>query len=40
MLDFATIDFEIAYNERSSVCSIGLVIVCCGEIVDIFYSLI
>ena len=27
MLDFAAIDFETANNERSSVCSVGVVIV-------------
>ena len=40
MKDFAAIDFETANNERSSVCSVGLVIVRNGEIVDSFYSLI
>lgn len=40
MQDFAAIDFETANNERSSVCSVGLVIVRGGEIVDRFYSLI
>ena len=40
MLDFAAIDFETANNERSSVCSVGVVIVRNGEIVDSFYSLI
>ena len=38
--DFAAIDFETANNERSSVCSVGIVIVRNGEIVDTFYSLI
>ena len=38
--DFATIDFETANYERSSVCSVGIVIVRDGEIVDSFYSLI
>ena len=38
--DFAAIDFETANNERSSVCSVGIVIVRDGEIVDSFYSLI
>jgi len=33
-------DFETANNERSSVCSVGIVIVRDGEIVDKFYSLI
>ena len=40
MKDFAAIDFETANYERSSVCSVGLVIVRGGEIVDKFYSLI
>ena len=40
MQDFAAIDFETANSERSSVCSVGVVIVRGGEIVDRFYSLI
>ena len=40
MRDFAAIDFETANNECSSVCSVGIVIVRNGEIVDSFYSLI
>ena len=40
MKDFAAIDFETANNERSSVCSVGIVIVRDGEFVDSFYSLI
>ena len=36
MKDFAAIDFETANNERSSVCSVGVVIVRDGEIVDSF----
>ena len=40
MKDFAAIDFETANNERSSVCSVGIVIVRDGEIVNTFYSLI
>ena len=40
MRDFAAIDFETANNERSSVCSVGIVIVRDEEIVDSFYSLI
>ena len=40
MRDFAAIDFETANNERSSVCSVGVVVVRDGEIVDKFYSLI
>lgn len=40
MKDFAAIDFETANGQRSSVCSVGIVIVRGGEIVDRFYSLI
>ena len=40
MKDFIAIDFETANAERSSVCSVGIVIVKDGEIVDKFYSLI
>ena len=40
MENFAAIDFETANNERTSVCSVGVVIVRNGEIVDSFYSLI
>ena len=40
MQDFAAIDFETANFERSSVCSVGVVVVRGGEIVDRFYSLI
>ena len=40
MKDFVAIDFETANNERSSVCSVGIVIVRDGKIVDKFYSLI
>lgn len=40
MQDFAAIDFETANFERCSVCSVGVVIVRGGEIVDSFYSLI
>ena len=40
MQDFAAIDFETANGRRSSVCSIGVVIVRDGKIVDKFYSLI
>ena len=36
MRDFAAIDFETANNERTSVCSVGVVIVRDGEIVDTF----
>ena len=40
MRDFAAIDFETANGRRSSVCSVGIVIVRGGELVDRFYSLI
>lgn len=40
MKDFAAIDFETANNLRTSVCSVGIIIVKNGEIVDSFYSLI
>ena len=40
MNSFAAIDFETANNERTSVCSVGVVIVKEGEFVDSFYSLI
>ena len=40
MRDFAAIDFETANECPSSVCSVGVVIVRDGEIVDSFYSLI
>ncbi len=40
MKDFAAIDFETANYNRSSVCSVGIVIVRNGEIIDSFYSLI
>ena len=40
MTDFAAIDFETANYDRSSVCSVGAVIVRDGAIVDKFYSLI
>lgn len=40
MKDFAAIDFETANECRSSVCSVGVVIVRDGKIVDTFYSLI
>lgn len=38
--NFAAIDFETANGRRSSVCSVGIVIVRDGKIVDKFYSLI
>ena len=40
MTVFAAIDFETANECRSSVCSVGVVVVRGGEIVDSFYSLI
>ena len=40
MKDFVAIDFETANGQQSSVCSVGIVIVQGGEIVDSFYSLI
>lgn len=40
MKDFVAIDFETANFERTSVCSVGLVVVRNGEFVDSFYSLI
>ena len=40
MKDFAAIDFETANQQRTSVCSVGIVIVRNGEIADSFCSLI
>lgn len=40
MRDFAAIDFETVNGRRSCVCSVGMVIVRDGKIVDKFYSLI
>jgi len=40
MENFAAIDFETANQERTSVCSVGVVIVRNGEIAGSFYSLI
>lgn len=40
MRNFAAIDFETANSERTSVCSVGVVVVRDGEITDRFYSLI
>lgn len=40
MRSFAAIDFETANEQRTSVCSVGVVIVRNGEITDSFYSLI
>ncbi len=39
-INFAAIDFETANECRSSVCSVGIVVVRNGEIADKFYSLI
>ena len=36
MKDFAAIDFETANNERTSVCSVGVVIVREGDFVVFF----
>ena len=40
MNDFAAIDFETANGQRSSVCSVGVVVVRNGLITNTFYSLI
>lgn len=40
MQNFAAIDFETANFERTSVCSVGVVIVRNGKVADSFYSLI
>lgn len=40
MNNFAAIDFETANEQPCSVCSVGIVIVRGGEVVDSFYSLI
>ena len=40
MRDFAAIDFETANSERTSICSVGVVIVRDGEKAETFYSLI
>lgn len=40
MTDFAAIDFETANGYRSSVCSVGVVVVKNGRIADKFYKLI
>ncbi|MCH3996025.1 3'-5' exonuclease [Prevotella cerevisiae] len=40
MEDFAAIDFETANFSRTSVCSVGVVIVRAAQFVDSFYSLI
>ena len=38
MKDFAAIDFETANGKRTSVCSVGVVVVRGGEVTDSFYS--
>lgn len=40
MKDFAAIDFETANHHPTSVCSVGVVIVCDGKVIDKFYRLI
>jgi len=40
MKDFAAIDFETANRERTSVCSVGVVIVHDGEVTESIYRLI
>lgn len=40
MNDFAAIDFETANGRRSSVCSVGIVIVRNGEIADRSYKIL
>lgn len=40
MKDFVAIDFETANGYRSSVCSVGLIIVRDGEITEKIYELI
>ena len=40
MQNFAAIDFETANQYRTSVCSVGIVVVRDGEITDKYYSLI
>lgn len=40
MKSFAAIDFETANQHRSSVCSVGVVVVCDGKVVDKLYRLI
>ncbi|VBB44245.1 Exonuclease (fragment) [uncultured Paludibacter sp.] len=39
MKNFAAIDFETANEYRTSVCSVGIVVVRDGIITDTFYSL-
>ena len=38
--NFVAIDFETANQNRSSICSVGVVIFCNGEIDDKYYSLV
>jgi DNA polymerase III subunit epsilon len=40
MIDFAAIDFETANQQRTSVCSVGVVVMKNGEITERYYSLI
>ena len=40
MLNFAAIDFETANEKMTSICSVGIVIVRDGKMVDSFYSLV
>ena len=40
MKDFAAIDFETANGKRTSVCSVGIVIVRNGKIINKIYRLI
>ena len=40
LTDFAAIDFETANGRRTSVCSVGIVVVRGGAVVDTYYSLI
>lgn len=40
MNDFAAIDFETANSRRTSVCSVGVVVVRDGAVADSYYSLI
>lgn len=39
MKDFVAIDFETANHHRTSICSVGVVIVRGGVVTDKFYSL-
>lgn len=40
MTDFVAIDFETANAQRTSICSVGAVLVVSGQIVDSYYSLV